>query len=87
MQTLFSYHLANPPLPLPVSPKSVYRLATLLKLEHLQALALDAFKERLTVANVAEELFGDAAVQFEEIKAVAMGFATANWAAVQQSAG
>ncbi|KAL8292807.1 hypothetical protein RQP46_000501 [Phenoliferia psychrophenolica] len=85
--TLWSHHLADPSLPLPVSPKSVYRLANLLKLEKLELLALEAFKERLTVANVAEELFSDASVTFEELKRAAMEYATAHWTEVKDSAG
>ncbi|GAA5849537.1 hypothetical protein JCM8547_000488 [Rhodosporidiobolus lusitaniae] len=38
----------NPSLPLPVSPKSVYRLAHLLSLDDLQNLALTAFKNSLS---------------------------------------
>lgn len=85
--SLFSRHLSDPHLPLPVSPKSVYRLAHRMGLPALQDLALDAFEERLTVATVATELFGDALVQFQEICEVAMQFAAANWAEVIESEG
>lgn len=52
---------ANPGLPLPASPKSVYRLAHLLELGDLRAVALDEFFSRLQVENAAVELFSDTA--------------------------
>jgi hypothetical protein len=46
-----------PRLPLPVSCKSVYRLASRLEIPDLKARVLEAFFCRLTVDNVAHELF------------------------------
>ncbi|GAA5975937.1 hypothetical protein JCM11641_002843 [Rhodosporidiobolus odoratus] len=58
-------------LPSPVSPKSVYRLAHLLKLAPLCTLALDNFRSQLTMNNVIEELFSPIAESYDEIRAAA----------------
>jgi hypothetical protein len=77
----------EPSLPLPVSPKSIYRLAHLLDLPSLQQLALDNLKTQLTIKNIAEELFGDVAHVYDEVRAVELEFAMMNWAEVKKSQG
>ncbi|GAA5825652.1 hypothetical protein JCM11251_000324 [Rhodosporidiobolus azoricus] len=48
----------NPYLPVPVSPKSMYRLAHFLEMPSLCRFSLDALRRALSVENVAYELFG-----------------------------
>jgi hypothetical protein len=78
----------SPNLPLPVSPKSVFRLADLLDLPSLEALALTSFKSSLTVDGAAHELFSDASVLYRELRTAVLQFvkekadevkATAGW--------
>lgn len=56
-QYLADFASSHPSLPLPVSPKSMYRLAHLLELPTLQKLALDNFRSQVDSMNVIEELF------------------------------
>lgn len=58
---LTAANAANPRLPLPASPKSIYRLAHLLELEDLRTIALNEFSSQLQVDNAAVELFSDTA--------------------------
>ncbi|GAA5898021.1 hypothetical protein JCM6882_003308 [Rhodosporidiobolus microsporus] len=60
---------------LPVSPKSVYRLADLLELPDLAALALDDFVSQLNLDNVAYELFSETAGCYEEVGNAVFDFA------------
>ena len=53
---------ASPSLPLPASPKSVYKLAPLLEIYNLAEIALADYKSRLTVENVLFELVTDISV-------------------------
>ncbi|BGP17801.1 hypothetical protein JCM10213_001698 [Rhodosporidiobolus nylandii] len=77
----------DPQLPLPVSPKSVYRLCHLLEISDLRALALSNFASQLTAANVAAELFSDTAIAYDEVRAEAMKVAVREWASVKSSDG
>lgn len=77
--------LASPKYPSPVSPKSVYRLAHLLEIPSLLALALDKFKSQLSTANAAEELFSDTSALYDDVRAVA--HVVAHWAEVRASQG
>ncbi|KAI5480388.1 hypothetical protein MNV49_000963 [Pseudohyphozyma bogoriensis] len=78
---------ADPSLPLPVSPKSVYRLAKLAELPALAKLALESFESSLTVKNAAVELFGNFSGQYPEARKVVMEFAVRNWKNVKASKG
>lgn len=86
---------ANPGLPLPASPKSVYRLAHLLELGDLRAVALDEFFSRLQVENAAVELFSDTAGVYPELRDRVLDFvvrkhakvaATSAWTTMQARA-
>lgn len=63
----------------PVSAKSVYRLAHLLDLRDLQAEAIKDFKSKLTVDNVADQLFSSTSASYDEVRAAAAGVTAANW--------
>ncbi|GAA5849578.1 hypothetical protein JCM8547_000503 [Rhodosporidiobolus lusitaniae] len=76
----------NPSLPLPVSPKSVYRLAHLLSLDDLQYLALIAFEDSLSVENAAKELFSDISIAYDELRKVILRFIETNWNEVKKTA-
>lgn len=73
-------------LPVPASPKSVYRLARLLQLDQLERLALREIGTQLTVENVAYELFSDVAGVYEDVREMLLQFAVENWAAVKDTA-
>ncbi|GAA5888916.1 hypothetical protein JCM6882_002903 [Rhodosporidiobolus microsporus] len=79
--------IEKPALPLPVSPKSAYRLAHLLQLPDLQTRSLDAFRSSLSASNAAAELFTDSALAYDELRAVVVEVVKANWAAVRESQG
>ncbi len=72
--------------PPPVSPKSVYRLAHLVNLPKLAGEALRAFKENLTVDNVAKQLFSSTADLYDDIRAAAADFAVERWKEVEKTA-
>ncbi|GAA5904130.1 hypothetical protein JCM6882_003954 [Rhodosporidiobolus microsporus] len=74
-------------LPLPVSPKSVYRLAHFLSLPDLQSAALTSFSSQLTADNTASELFGDACLAYEGLREAALQAAVKKWARVKESMG
>ncbi|KAL8291313.1 hypothetical protein RQP46_002291 [Phenoliferia psychrophenolica] len=54
-------------LPLPASPKSVYRLAHLLEIRELQALALEAIRSQVTVATVVADLFSETSGKYPAV--------------------
>lgn len=86
--TLRAQHLASTPLlPLPTSPKSVYSLAHLLDLPKLAALALNELEQQLTPNSVADVLFSDVALVYDDIKEMAFKCAVEHWSDVQASAG
>ncbi|KAL8278076.1 hypothetical protein RQP46_009536 [Phenoliferia psychrophenolica] len=71
----------------PVSPKSVYRLAHFLELDALKPIALAAIKSNLRASNVLQELLGETAGAYEEVRKVEMEFAVAHWADVKKQRG
>lgn len=75
---------ADPTLPLPASPKSVYQLAHFLELPDLMQIALRNFESQLNVENVLYQLTSEI-VLHDEVKAAVFAFAKANWAAVKKS--
>ncbi|BGP40876.1 hypothetical protein JCM10449v2_004841 [Rhodotorula kratochvilovae] len=76
----------EPALPAPVSPKSTYRLAHLLQLEHLQQLCLAQLAATLTAHSAAHELFDDAAVCYEDWRKVMLTYVVKTWDSVSHSA-
>ncbi|GAA5987736.1 hypothetical protein JCM10908_007191 [Rhodotorula pacifica] len=66
-------------MPLPVSPKSVFRLAHLLQLSDLQKLALETFTANLTIAGAALELFSPPSIAYDEVRAPVLAFVLKNW--------
>ncbi|GAA5907560.1 hypothetical protein JCM6882_004409 [Rhodosporidiobolus microsporus] len=77
----------KPSLPLPVSPKSAYRLAHLLQLDDLQKRSLDALRSSLSAANAASELFSPTSIAYDELRKVVLAFVKENWKEVQKSEG
>ncbi|GAA5850704.1 hypothetical protein JCM8547_009063 [Rhodosporidiobolus lusitaniae] len=73
------------PPPPPVSPKSVYRLAHLLELPALSALALANLKSQLGSVNAAAELYSDMAMAYDAGKALAMDKVVEGWKEVKES--
>ncbi len=67
------------------SPKSVYRLAHLLELDKLKHEALEAFKDRLRVANATDQLFSSTSASYDEVRTAAAQFVTRHWAEVSQT--
>ncbi|GAA5825851.1 hypothetical protein JCM5353_002460 [Sporobolomyces roseus] len=62
-------------LPLPASPKSVYKLAHYLSLPALQSLALAEISRQLSIENVFIELFDGLASVYDEVRRVMVAFA------------
>ncbi|KAL8291321.1 hypothetical protein RQP46_002299 [Phenoliferia psychrophenolica] len=54
-------------LPLPASPKSVYRLTHLLEIPELQTLALEAIRSQVTVATVVADLFSETSGKYPAV--------------------
>ncbi|GAA5855282.1 hypothetical protein JCM5353_006135 [Sporobolomyces roseus] len=83
-------HLFNQPerpssVPIPASPKSIYRLAHLLELPDLTDLARQCFGSQLSPQNVAFELYTDVASIYPEIRDIAIDYAVTHWAEVSES--
>ncbi|BGP13212.1 hypothetical protein JCM10213_005018 [Rhodosporidiobolus nylandii] len=74
----------NPLLPPPVSPKSAYRLAHLLELPTLAALAPANLKSQLSPANAASELYGDVACAYDEVREIEMQYVVETWEEVKE---
>lgn len=72
-------------LPVPVSPKSVFRLADLLDLPVLAKLALENFKSQLTARNVAYETYTDVSETHTQLRDIALTFAVEHWKEVVDS--
>ncbi|GAA6002662.1 hypothetical protein JCM10207_007615 [Rhodosporidiobolus poonsookiae] len=68
----------NPSLPLPVLPKSAYRLAHLLQLEDLQQLCLDALRGSLAPRYASIELFSSASLLYAALRKVIVEHAVKN---------
>ncbi|GAA6045077.1 hypothetical protein JCM8097_001338 [Rhodosporidiobolus ruineniae] len=77
----------RPTLPLPISPKSAFRLADLLDLPTLRQRCLNAFRSALTVRGVAHELFSDTSIAYDDLRAVVVDYVKENWEAVRASEG
>lgn len=74
-------------LPAPASPKSVYRLAHLLKLANLKQLALDNSMAQLTHESAVAELFSDLVMTSPELRDSALQYVTKHWSKVKKTAG
>jgi hypothetical protein len=72
-------------LPLPTSPKSLYRLAHLLELPELQQMARENFASQLTPQNIAYELYTDTASAYPGLRDIALAHAVGNWKEVVES--
>lgn len=77
----------NPLLPLPTSPKSVYRLAHYLELEELRQLAFASITSQINVECVARELFSNLGRTDSEVQKMEIDFAIKNWEEVKVSEG
>lgn len=91
---LSKYHDENPSLPLPVSPKSVYRLAHLLQLPDLQKLALKALSSSLTITGAIQEVASPTALAYDEVRKLLCSCLVKNlsapnpaWTTLQEKAG
>ncbi|GAA6010182.1 hypothetical protein JCM10207_005655 [Rhodosporidiobolus poonsookiae] len=73
-------------LPMPPSPKSIYRLADRLQLDELRSIALDQIKSSLVVDTAALELANPTALRYDEVSQVVVEFVTKNLAAVEKTA-
>ncbi len=75
---LLQHSLATSPFaPLPVSPKSMFKLANYLDIPSLAKLALDAFAHLVEVAHAADEVFGPLLV-VPEVRARMTGYLKVN---------
>ena len=77
----------HPSLPLPVSPKGVYRLAHLLEHPKLMSLALADLKIQLDAVNAAVELFSETSAVYDDLRKVVLDWVVDNWKTVKDSAG
>lgn len=73
----------DPRLPAPASPKSVYRLADLLSLDELKALALANLISQLTPLNAAYELYSDIGTCYPPVRDAVLTFVVDNWREVK----
>ncbi|GAA5858252.1 hypothetical protein JCM8547_004620 [Rhodosporidiobolus lusitaniae] len=76
-------HTTEPSLPLPVSPKSMYRLADLLDLPGVKRLSLEAFRSSLSLKNAAQAFFSDTSLAYDELHGVILDFIKANCSEVK----
>ncbi|GAA6000911.1 hypothetical protein JCM10207_004715 [Rhodosporidiobolus poonsookiae] len=76
---------AEPLLPAPASPKSVYRLAHLLELPDLCKLTLENLSSQLTPDNAAYELYSDVATCYPEVRDVVLEFVVEKWDEVKKA--
>ncbi|GAA6028207.1 hypothetical protein JCM8097_006916 [Rhodosporidiobolus ruineniae] len=79
----------KPNLPLPVSPKSLYRLAHFLRLKQdnpLTSACLEAFSSSLSIEGAARELFSDASVCYDELRKLVLDYVVKNWDEVSATA-
>ncbi|GAA6034080.1 hypothetical protein JCM8097_000681 [Rhodosporidiobolus ruineniae] len=75
------------PFPPPVSPKSVYRLAHLLELDKLAAVALSEYRHQLTASNAVQELLTETSHCYESFGDTVIGFVVDHRRAVLDSKG
>ncbi|GAA5860295.1 hypothetical protein JCM8547_003455 [Rhodosporidiobolus lusitaniae] len=84
---LSSAYDKDPSLSLPVSPKSLYRLAHLLDLDDLKVLSLAAAKRSLSPLNTAVNLFSNMSLVYDDLRKVVLDYAKENWEEVKASQG
>ncbi|GAA6034138.1 hypothetical protein JCM8097_000714 [Rhodosporidiobolus ruineniae] len=77
--------LTSFPTPPSTSPKSVYRLAHLLELDKLAALALSNYRTQLTVSNAAYELFTETSMCYDALGDAVLAFIVRRREAVFES--
>lgn len=68
--------------PLPVSPKSIYRLAHKLELPALQKIALTSFASQLSATNALDELFSDVSLVCDDCRKAVLAACVTNWTAI-----
>jgi hypothetical protein len=74
---------ADPLLPPPSSPKSIYRLAHLLELDDLASLALDNLRSQLVPQNAAYELYSNVATCYSAVRDVVLDYVVEHWEKVK----
>ncbi|GAA5887416.1 hypothetical protein JCM16303_004276 [Sporobolomyces ruberrimus] len=79
------YRKKYPDRPVPVSPRSVYRLATRFELPALQELALAHLKYSLTLETAVQEALGDDCYHFPSYCEVVHNFVADEWEEVKES--
>lgn len=77
----------SPALPVPASPKSVFRLADYFELPELCKLALEAIENELSVSNAANELFSDVAGAYAEVRKVVLEYTMQHYDEVKGTEG
>ncbi|GAA5888907.1 hypothetical protein JCM6882_002898 [Rhodosporidiobolus microsporus] len=78
-------HQKHPSLPLPVSPKSLYRLAQYLDLPRLEQICLNAIRSSLSLTGAAHELFCDTSLNFHPVRRVVLEYVRENFNEVQKT--
>lgn len=73
----------SPLLPLPCSPKSMYRLAHLLGLDDLQKRCLEALPSSLSTSNMAQELFNDTSIAYDVWRSTILSYVKENRTAIR----
>ncbi|GAA5936857.1 hypothetical protein JCM3775_002726 [Rhodotorula graminis] len=76
----------SPLLPVPVSPKSVYRLADYLSLAPLKKLALNNLVSQLKPEIAAYELYSDVACGYDDVRDAVLEYVVEHWSEVKVSA-
>ena len=71
--------------PIPVSAKSVYRLADKLNLEPLKILAFQHINGQLTPANIPFEVFSRFSATYDEVGKVQVAFFLKHWSEIKKS--
>ncbi|BGP20129.1 hypothetical protein JCM10213_000787 [Rhodosporidiobolus nylandii] len=85
-EKILQVHAKQPSLPVPVSPKSTYRLARLLSLPDLQARSLAALSSEMSFEGASFELFSDAASCYDDVRGTVLNFVVQNWKEVSATA-
>ncbi|GAA5947042.1 hypothetical protein JCM3765_002128 [Sporobolomyces pararoseus] len=86
-EVIADYVKEDPSLPLPVSPKSIYRLADFLSIPRLKVLALEAYSSRLTPRGAIHELFSKESSCYPEIRQTVFDYIVNNAQSVISSRG
>ncbi len=82
---IWDYAGENQDKPMPVSPKSMYRLADKMQLHELKQRAQEDIAKKLTVHNIVWEVFSGFTAQYPEIRKIETDFLLRNWAQVKKS--